>query len=541
MNISLLYQGNNYNFDLRKDVNIKYIKDLASKLISKDISTFDLLYNKIILSNYDESIFIKDLTKCNHDNINILIMQKDKKCYSNDILKKKKIKKDSDSSKNTNNINNIRTFLNSPLSTPLNAKNKIGYKILKKKNNKASMEYISENKVFEDIYNSKENEIISLMNLLSQKIKEYDDVLYKNFRNNSYANNNEISLYEKYVLEFKDKQIIFLKKLINSLDVNEQDFSSGMLQLNEFYKELNQYNNQSNIILHNNIDSSKNKEKKNNIINNLKLLAKSSSKTKLNENIFRNYIADKKLPLLLNSKTKNSRYQLSLDNNNTIHSNDSKENESNKEDNKNIIEELNINSDYKKPNNMRIIKQRPNNEFPNRTEIKEIIKNNNIFEDKLNKINKFNIISKNRKSFNNKGISQSNTNDNTNTSHNTTIRGNIVQNNRNDRLKIHAKTQLKNNLYKSNNNSTQRLTTVMNQKKAVIYNSNINTLLEESENKKEINSHNSDSSDASGKRKFSNDNGKDWEERVYNIRKTKRTKREKTIKKMGSNIYDFLI
>ena len=43
MNIDLIYQGNKYNFDLRKDINLKYIHNLASKLIDKDISTFDLI------------------------------------------------------------------------------------------------------------------------------------------------------------------------------------------------------------------------------------------------------------------------------------------------------------------------------------------------------------------------------------------------------------------------------------------------------------------------------------------------------------------
>ena len=188
MNIDLIYQGKSYNFDLRKDSNIKYIQGLASKLIGKDSSTFDLFYKNICFSDYEDTILIKDLVE-NDNNISILIIEKGKKNLLS-IDKKLKLKKkiDLDQSNNTANINNLKIMLNSPLTSPINSKNKNTNQklnISQNKTNKKS-EYLTENKVFEDVYNLKENEILSLLNDLSQKIKEYDDVLYKKFKNNIY-------------------------------------------------------------------------------------------------------------------------------------------------------------------------------------------------------------------------------------------------------------------------------------------------------------------------------------------------------------------
>ena len=77
MKINIIYQGNNYNFSLHKDVNIKYIKNLASKLISKDNSIIELTYNNNLLSDYDETTLLKDFTK-EDNNICIFITTKNK-------------------------------------------------------------------------------------------------------------------------------------------------------------------------------------------------------------------------------------------------------------------------------------------------------------------------------------------------------------------------------------------------------------------------------------------------------------------------------
>ena len=60
MNINLVYQNKSFNFDLRKDISIKYLEDLASKLINKDISSFELLYKDNILSD-DKNSLLKNI------------------------------------------------------------------------------------------------------------------------------------------------------------------------------------------------------------------------------------------------------------------------------------------------------------------------------------------------------------------------------------------------------------------------------------------------------------------------------------------------
>ena len=255
MNVNLLYQGNNYNFDLRKDIDIKYIYGLASKLISKDISTFELFYKNENLSDYQESTLLKDLANDNN-NINITISSKDSiNLLSSDKIKKLKKIKDFEQTKNSVNINDLKIMLTTPpIISSINSRNK------NPKKPKKSLEYISENKVFEDIYNSKENEIICLMNDLSQKLKEYDDVLYKIYKNKSERSNNEVTLYEKNIIDFKNSQISFLKKLLKYFKTSEKNFLSGELSLTDFYIELKQYNNPKTI----NITKSNFNKKKNN-------------------------------------------------------------------------------------------------------------------------------------------------------------------------------------------------------------------------------------------------------------------------------------
>ena len=79
---------------------------------------------------------------------------------------------------------------------------------------KKKVEFTTENKVFEEAYNAKDNELLSLLKILSQKIKEYDDILYKKNKNNSNKNNIELIIYENNIIAFKDKQIKFIKKLL---------------------------------------------------------------------------------------------------------------------------------------------------------------------------------------------------------------------------------------------------------------------------------------------------------------------------------------
>ena len=100
-----------------------------------------------------------------------------------------------------------------------------------KKNDK-----IIKNEVFEALYNNKENEILSLMNNLSQIIKEYDTILYK--KQNNERKNKELLRFEKNVLEFKNNQIKLLQKLVNYFDKKESNYLKGNIDLDDFYLDL---------------------------------------------------------------------------------------------------------------------------------------------------------------------------------------------------------------------------------------------------------------------------------------------------------------
>ena len=50
MFINFIYKNNTFTFNVKKEVSITYLKNLASKMIQKDKESFDLFYNNTILS-----------------------------------------------------------------------------------------------------------------------------------------------------------------------------------------------------------------------------------------------------------------------------------------------------------------------------------------------------------------------------------------------------------------------------------------------------------------------------------------------------------
>lgn len=245
MNINLIYQNNSFNFDLRKEVTTQYLEDLASKLIRKDKSSFELLYKDNILSE-NKNLLLKDIIKT--ETASIIISPKVSDYKKKPVKKLPKLKL----SNNSNNFdlkNNI-LFNETEISQSFSEISNKAFQSLKdnykSKTKIKKSEYSTENKVFEEIYNSKDNELISLMKNLSQKIKEYDDALYKKYKNNFNRVNNGLLVFEKNIINFKDKQIQFFKKLINYFDSNkDNDFTVGINALDEFYKELDEYNNKN--------------------------------------------------------------------------------------------------------------------------------------------------------------------------------------------------------------------------------------------------------------------------------------------------------
>ena len=246
MLIYFIYKNNSYNFTVKNDITISYLKDLVSKMIQKDKACFDLFYNNKILSENDSSLY--KITK-KENKVPIIISLK-KNNTNNSMVKlplltmpNKTIDLEPKINLNLNeteiSTDSFLKDININQNTKTLTKRKNGNKIPLK-------EYISRNKVFEDIYNLKDEQIISLMKNLGNKILEYDDALYKKFKTSFNKNNSQLLLYEKNIINFKDKQIQFFQKLINYFDNVETAFSKYKINLEEFYSELSNYSNNKN-------------------------------------------------------------------------------------------------------------------------------------------------------------------------------------------------------------------------------------------------------------------------------------------------------
>jgi len=279
MKVFFVYKNNTFDFNIKKDVSIASLRKKVSKLIQKDESSFDLIYNNKILPEDNSTLF--QIAK-NETNVPIIVSLRDSdnnSGKSNSVNKSIKlpllteptqnnpIKIESDETGNNLklNLSESEIFSNSTTTKDFNQYTKdnvnVSYYTQKKRKN-----YISRNKVFEDIYNKKDEIFINLMNNFKNRILEYDDVLYKNFKNKYDKNNKQLVLFEKNILTFKDKQIQHLKRLITFFDKAEASFFSvGKINFGEFYQELLNYytNEKPNAFIQN-----YSMKKENNIINN---------------------------------------------------------------------------------------------------------------------------------------------------------------------------------------------------------------------------------------------------------------------------------
>ena len=61
MNINLVYEGKDYNFDVPNGVTIDYLKELSSKIFNSEKELLDLVYNNEKVDNNDNNILIRDL------------------------------------------------------------------------------------------------------------------------------------------------------------------------------------------------------------------------------------------------------------------------------------------------------------------------------------------------------------------------------------------------------------------------------------------------------------------------------------------------
>ena len=409
MHINFIYKNNNFNFDIKNDVSIVYLKNLVNKIIKRDNSSFDLFYNNKILSEKGPSIF--NIAK-NETSIVIIISlkntSKSKKTLNDSKLKlpvlttsnKPSISQTESYVKNNANSNESDIFSESEIKDLKHCA-----KSLSRKNfDQFQKKYITINKVFEDLYKLKEGEIYKLMKNIENKILEFDDVLYKNYKNSSNKDNSQLILFEKNIIDFKDRQIQFLKKILNNFDSKESSFfSMGKINLDDFYLELSNYN-KPNIYYRNNAANTIKKEKNPNLkltlpnskklktlpeinINNSINISQDSNKS--NEIVKEN--VEKMFENKKNKKTQKNPSQQSLTDyikykNNNINDipiekiEKKKENiNEHKKENKNEYKKENKN-EYKKENkNNEFKKENKNNEFKKENKNEKISEKKNIY------------------------------------------------------------------------------------------------------------------------------------------------------------------
>ena len=203
MNINLIYEGKNYNFDIPNDVTLDYLKDLSSRIFNSEKGVLDLMYNNKKLSDENNNILIRDLipegesnviltVQVNkNNNINTTTTNKNKKRKENikvfEYLKERKNNDDQSKEKkiiipkeeeeenqiiknkpekifleNTHNNNNIQSKIKLMLS-----------------NNKLNNKEISKKEQFNNTYIQKHGELLHLMRQFSDKIKKIYLILYK--------------------------------------------------------------------------------------------------------------------------------------------------------------------------------------------------------------------------------------------------------------------------------------------------------------------------------------------------------------------------
>ena len=306
MNINLVYEGKNYNFDIPNGVTIDYLKELSSKIFNSDKALLDLVYNNKKFQLNDDNTLIRDLIPDGEKNVILTVQihkkikdkkkdeeiplvtlktrriesngkeakkvdedttnekqgkqekqEKSKKIESNKIIKKSSDKKENHYEE-LNNSNN-------------NNKNSKSILIINNNKNINILKKDLDIKSFESKYIKKNRELLSLMNEFNNKIKEIYLSLFKKYKNlgangitnnislssnnssissiiNSSLNNNafyELTLYEKKVIDFQEKQIKYYKRLL--LLIQKYNKDGDFFKLNEFFTNLVLYGINNNI------------------------------------------------------------------------------------------------------------------------------------------------------------------------------------------------------------------------------------------------------------------------------------------------------
>ena len=429
MNINLIYEGKNYNFDIPNNVTIDYLKELSSKIFNSEKELLDLIYNNRKISDNSDNTLIRDLIPEGESNA-ILTVQINKNLSNNNHKKKKERKISFEHLKERNNKENIKNIeKNSKLNDRYdkydnekeNHKEKKMIKINPKtdestssKNEKLLLENIYNNNIqskirlmltnnnrlnykenkkekFNNEYIQKNGELLSLIRQFSDKIKKIYLILYNKYKisnknlshntstlsnvkttRNENINNNlldnsfyELALYEKKIMNYLEIQIQHYKLLLDT--IKNYDNNINFTKLTDFYHKLFMFIPEDTII---------NKEQK------IKELMKTNKKlnnnnSSINLTSFNSNNNNKKLPAI---KIKNYKSPILK--------------ETKKEK---LIKEIKMNSNLSMNNNNI-------NEFNNN------FKQNELKESKLKKNNKINIEEEDNISLSNNNTNYKNNN-----------------------------------------------------------------------------------------------------------------------------------
>ena len=292
MNINLIYEGKNYNFDIPNNVTIDYLKELSSKIFNSEKELLDLVYNNKKVDGNGDNTLIRDLIPEGESNA-ILTVQINKDLSENNQKKKKETKKSIESMKqkinNENNdmekrnINYRYEFIkekekniNSKLEDNNENKNKkfIIDNIYNNKNNHSRMRLMLTNnkrlnfkemnkkEKFNIAYIQKNGELLGLIRQFSDKIKNIYLILYNKYKisNKSISSNisttsnvkttrddslntnlvdnsfYELALYEKKIMNYLEIQIQHYKSLLET--IQNYDNNINFTKLTEFYHKL---------------------------------------------------------------------------------------------------------------------------------------------------------------------------------------------------------------------------------------------------------------------------------------------------------------
>ena len=298
MNINLIYEGKNYNFDVPNNVTVDYLKELSSKIFNSEKELLDLIYKDKKITDNDDNFLVRDLipegetnailTVQKNKNINNISLNKAKKKkkerkishenlkekdsyeieennrYDNTNEKKiKKIKKyiiDNANDENNNIISNHkknneknlienlynaniynknRLMLINNMSNSNNITDKFNFKIMTKKE-KFNSDYIQKN-----------GELLTLMRQFSEKIKKIYLILYNKYRISNRNLSNNISTISN-IKTTRNDQInfnlmdnsfyelaLYEKKIMNYLEIQIQHYKTLLKTMQTYDNNIN--------------------------------------------------------------------------------------------------------------------------------------------------------------------------------------------------------------------------------------------------------------------------------------------------------------